>query len=152
MVISGFSINISRHLGPKWALQIFCEHTQFAEFQPLSLNWPTAEKSRPRKWKGHLSVWRAVKAFSPDVRGQWEEHQGRLSFTDWLGSENQSNTTSLYTFLEKVEYFYWVFRSGSHSPYLMSLFSSVLTSPLTFNIGLAHTACCSQGFTPVLPL
>lgn len=118
------------------------------EYQPLYLNLPTArptaKKARPRKWKGHITVWTAVKAFFPDVRGLWQKHQRLLSFTE-LAWQWKSKSRPLHSlpFKKKVEYFYWVFKSGSHGPHLMSLLALHWLLPWR-----AHRACLSSLLQP----
>lgn len=114
---SGFSRNISRHLGSN-GLHGFSVYNRFVEFQPLytlicphpdpQLRRLDSESKRDtllceQQWRPFSLMWGA----------HGKSTRGLLPFTElaWQWNQNQDHFT-LYL-LKKVWYFYWVFKSGS---------------------------------------
>lgn len=71
-----------------------------------------------------MTVWTAGKALSLNVRDPMAKApEASILHTIGLAVKIKIKTTSLSTLKKKkkAEYFYWVFKSGCHSPHLMPL-------------------------------
>lgn len=150
---SGFSTNISRHLGSNGLHRFSVYIISLWNIIPFTLINPHSD-SQPRRLDPEVTgthytaLWTAVKVVFPDVRGPWQKHQRLLSFTE-LAWQWRSKSRPLHSLLKELSIFIGS-SSGPHSPHVMSLLA--LHWCLPFDKRLAEVACCSQGFTPKLPL
>lgn len=145
---SGFSTNISRHLGSNglhrfsvciislWSISPFTSIYPQPDPQLRRLD-PESERDIllcEQQWRPFSLMWGA---YGKSTRGFYPSQ-------NWLGSENQNQDHfTLYLLKKKVEYFYWVFKSGSHGPHLMSLLALHWLLPWR-----AHRACLSSLLQP----
>lgn len=132
--------------------QIFCVHNYFASFSPFNLIYPHPDPQLRRldpesegdtllyeqQWRPFPLMWGTL----------WQKHQRLLSFTE-LAWQWKSKSRPLHSLplkkKKKAEYFYWVFKSGPHSPHLMPLLALYWFLPW-----LLQRACPSSLLQPRL--
>ena len=147
---SGFSTNISRHLGSNKPHRFSVCIIILQSFSPFNLIYPhpdpqlrRLDPESERDTLLHEQQWRPF----PLMWGTlWQKHQRLLSFTE-LAWQWKSKSRPLHSLplkkKKKAEYFYWVFKSGSHSPHLMPLLALYWFLPW-----LSQRACPSSLLQP----
>ena len=139
--------------------QIFCVHNYFASFSPFNLIYPHPDPQLRRldpesegdtllyeqQWRPFPLMWGTL----------WQKYQRRLSFTElawqWKSKSRPHHSLPLKKKKKRLSIF---IGSSSLGPTVFVWCHSWLCIDFCpdFYRGLAQVACCSQGFTPKLPL